>query len=150
IVHLPEALAPDQLAGSLGRPFGFCLLAHALVLQRQFPDALHALDRGFERIVATGEAVWESELHRGKGLLLIAQDRPDEGRASLQQALPIARQQRSNSRALRAAMRLASHWGEQGQRTKARDLLAPVYSWFTEGFDTADLRAAKTLPDELS
>jgi len=67
----------------------------------------------------------------------------------LQQALRVARTQQAKSYELRAAMSLARLWGEQGRRTEAHELLAPVYGWFTEGFDTTDLMQAKTLLDDL-
>jgi predicted ATPase len=72
------------------------------------------------------------------------------GQTSLQQAIHIARAQHAKSLELRAARDLARLWGEQGRRAEARDLLAPVYGWFTEGFDTADLREAKALLAELT
>ena len=72
------------------------------------------------------------------------------GGSLLQQALAIARQQPAKSWELRAAMSLARLWQQQGQRAAARDLLAPIYGWFTEGFDTADLQEAKALLSELA
>jgi predicted ATPase len=74
----------------------------------------------------------------------------DEGQASLQQAIRIAQDQHAKSLELRAARDLARLWGEQGRRAEARDLLAPVYGWFTEGFDTPDLKEAKALLAELT
>jgi len=83
------------------------------------------------------------------GTVLLAQNELDEGEASLQQAIRIARAQEAKSLELRAARDLARLWGEKGRHTEARDLIAPVYSWFTEGFDTADLQEAKALLDQL-
>jgi predicted ATPase len=150
IVHLRGALAPDQPAGSLGRPYGLCLLAQALAQQGKHADALAALNQAFERIAATGEKVWESELHRVRGLVLMAQGQRDEGQALLERAVDVAVRQQAKSLELRAAMSLARFWGESGRRAEARNLLAPVFGWFTEGFDTVDLRQAKTLLDELA
>ena len=99
---------------------------------------------------ATGEHVWDAELHRLTGTVLLAENKLDEGQASLQQAIRIAQAQQAKSLELRAATSLARLWGEQGRRAEARDLLAPVYGWFTEGFDTADLKEAKALLDELT
>jgi predicted ATPase len=82
--------------------------------------------------------------------VLLAENNLDEGKGSLQQAIRIAQDQHAISLELRAATSLARLWGEQGRRTEARDLLAPVYGWFTEGFDTADLKEAKALLDELT
>jgi predicted ATPase len=74
----------------------------------------------------------------------------DEAQAALEEALRIARQQQTKSYELRAATSLARLWGEQGRRAEAQQLLAPVYGWFTEGFDTADLKEAKALLGELA
>jgi predicted ATPase len=82
--------------------------------------------------------------------MLIAENRLDEGAASLQQAIRIAQAQRAKSLELRAVRDLARLWGAQGRRTEARDLVAPVYSWFAEGFDTADLKETKALLDQLA
>jgi len=98
---------------------------------------------------ATGEHKWDAELHRLTGTVLLAENRLDEGQASLQQAICIAQAQQAKSLELRAALSLARLWGEQGRRVEAHDLLAPVYGWFTEGFDTQDLKEAKALLDEL-
>jgi predicted ATPase len=76
-------------------------------------------------------------------------NRLDEGQNALEKAIRIARRQQAKSYELRAATSLARLWGEHGRRTEASELLAPVYGWFTEGFDTADLRNAKTLLDAL-
>jgi predicted ATPase len=93
--------------------------------------------------------MWDVELHRVTGTVLLAENQLDEGQASLQQALRIARAQQAKSLELRAAMSLARLWRDQGKRTEARDLLAPIYGWFTEGIDTPDLKEAKALLDEL-
>src|SRR5262245_21600459 len=87
-----------------------------------------------------------------RGALLLRQGpRPpwEEADACCQQALAMTRQQQATSWELRAAMSLARVWQQQGKRAEARDLLAPIYGWFTEGFDTADLQEAKALLDEL-
>jgi len=84
------------------------------------------------------------------GTVLVAENKLDEGQTSLQQAIHIARAQQAKSLELRAARDLARLWGEQGRHAEARDLLAPIYGWFTEGFDTADLKEAKALLDELT
>jgi predicted ATPase len=99
---------------------------------------------------ATGEHKWDAELHRLTGTVLLAENRLDEGQASLQQAIRIAQAQQAKSLELRAATSLARLWGEQGRRAEARELLAPVYGWFTDGFDTADLKDAKALLEELT
>ena len=98
----------------------------------------------------TGHRQWEAELHRLEGIALFGLNRIEEGQRALEGALRVARRQQAKSNELRAATSLAQLWGEQGRRAEARDLLAPVYGWFTEGFDTADLKEAKELLDELA
>jgi predicted ATPase len=100
----------------------------------------------------TGEGLWEAEIHRLKGELLLHRCSEGQGRAeaSFRKALNAARRQDSRSLQLRAATSLARLWAGQGERQKAHDLLAPIYGWFTEGFDTADLKDAKALLDELA
>ena len=98
----------------------------------------------------TGEHGWDAELHRLAGTVLLAENKLNEGEASLQQAIRIAQAQQARSLELRAVRDLARLWGEQGQRAEAHDLLAPVYGWFTEGFETADLRETKVLLEQLA
>ena len=97
---------------------------------------------------------WEAELHRLKGEILLTQSDENqhlwEAEAAFQQALAVARSQQAKSWELRAAMSLARLWQQQGKRAEAHALLAPIYGWFTEGFDTADLQEAKALLDELA
>ena len=99
----------------------------------------------------TGERYAEAELHRLKGELLLKQPVPDarQAEACLQHALDVARRQQAKSLELRAALSLARLWQQRSKRAEAHALLAPVYGWFTEGFDTADLQEAKALLDEL-
>ena len=100
----------------------------------------------------TGGRQTEAELHRLHGELLLRQAVPDApaAEACFQQALDIARRQQAKSWELRATVSLSRLWQQQGKRAAARELLAPVYGWFTEGFDTADLQDAKALLDALS
>jgi predicted ATPase len=101
---------------------------------------------------ATGEQWYEPELYRLKGALLLQQnaDNQAEAESSFHHALGIARSQEAKSFELRTATSLARFWQQQGKRQEAHDLLAPVYSWFTEGFDTADLLEAKALLETLA
>jgi predicted ATPase len=131
-------------------PFGFAFLADALVRSGEHSEAMAAAREGLEVADTTGERVWDAELHRLVGFALLGLSRFDEGQGALEQALHVARHQQAKSYELRAAMSLARLWGEQGRRGEARDLLAPVYGSFTEGFDTADLKEAKALLDELA
>jgi predicted ATPase len=92
----------------------------------------------------------QAELYRLKGLALAATGEEGEAAAWFQRAIDTARSQQAKSLELRAATSLARLWVDQGERQKARDLLAPIYGWFTEGFDTADLKDAKALLDQLA
>jgi predicted ATPase len=106
-----------------------------------------------EALVVVDKGPWyEAEMHRIKGELLLLQAIPDapQAAACFQQALAVARRQRAKSYELRAAMSLSRLWQQQGKRSEARELLAPIYSWFTEGFDTPDLQEAKALLDALA
>ena len=102
----------------------------------------------------TGERCWEAELYRLKGELLLSlgegeQERGGEPEECLRQALAIARRQQAKSLELRATMSLGRLWQRQGKGAAARQMLAEVYGWFTEGFDTADLQEARVLLEEL-
>jgi predicted ATPase len=131
-------------------PYGLAFLAEGLARQGDRAAALAALREGLDTARATGEHFWDAELHRLTGTVLLAENKLDEGQSSLQQAIRLARGQQAKSLELRAATSLARLWGEQGRRGEARNLLTPVYGWFTEGFDTADLKDAKALLDELT
>jgi predicted ATPase len=98
------------------------------------------------------ERYWEAEVCRLRGVLLLRQAVPqqDEAETWLQRALDAARRQQAKSLELRAATSLARLWQQQGHRAEASELLAPIYGWFTEGFDTADLQEAKALLEGLS
>ena len=112
---------------------------------------LTALAEALTLAETTGERWYEPELYRLKGELLLQQssDNQAETEASFHKALDIARSQQAKSFELRIATSLARLWHQQGKRQEAHDLLASVYNWFTEGFDTADLQEAKTLLEEL-
>jgi predicted ATPase len=96
-----------------------------------------------------GQRLWDAELHRLEGVALVGLNRLDDGQGAFEEALGVARRRQAKSYELRAATSLARFWGEQGRRAEARNLLASVYGWFTEGFDTPDLKEAKALLDEL-
>ena len=98
-----------------------------------------------------GERIWEPELYRLRGNLHLLGTNPDPGAAesSFMRAIEVARGQHTKSWELRAATSLARLWQGQGKTREAHDLLAPVHGWFTEGFDTADLKGAKALLDAL-
>jgi predicted ATPase len=100
----------------------------------------------------SAEGYSEAELHRLKGELLRERAVPDahQAEACFHQALDVARRQQARSLELRAAMSLSRLWQQQGKRPEARALLAPLYGWFTEGFDTADLQEARALLEALA
>ena len=100
----------------------------------------------------TKERWFEAEVNRTAGEIeLLSRDQDAaKAQAYFERALAIARHQQAKSWELRAAMSMARLWRDQGKRNEARELLAPVYGWFTEGFDTLDLKEAKTLLDELA
>jgi hypothetical protein len=131
------------------RPLGFALLAQVLVKEGEQAAALATVRDGLKTQDETGHRLWHAELHRVEGVALKGINRLEEAQIALEEALRIARRQQTRSYELRAAMSLARLWGEQGRQGEARDLLAPIYGWFTEGFDTADLKAAKALLAEL-
>ena len=101
-------------------------------------------------VETTGGAGWTAELIGAKASILLRQGHPEGAEELYRKALSIAEAQEAKLWELRAAVSLARLWGEQGRRVEARDLLAPVYGWFNEGFDTADLKEAKALLDELA
>ena len=103
-------------------------------------------------VETTKERWCEAEVYRTAGEIALMSPEPDAAKAQayFERALAIARQQQAKSWELRAAMSLARLWRDQGKAQQARELLAPVYGWFTEGFDTRDLKEAKALLDELN
>jgi predicted ATPase len=115
-------------------------------------DGLKAVAEALAIISNTTECLLEADLYRLQGELRLQQAIPDDRQAErcFEQALMIARRQQAKSLELRAAMSLARLWQQQGKRAEARSLLAPIYGWFTEGFDTADLQKARALLEELS
>ncbi|MEZ4869961.1 MAG: AAA family ATPase [Caldilineaceae bacterium] len=135
---------------------GFCsyfrsLLAEAYACVEQYADAIKALDQALSYVERNGEGIWHPELVRLRGEYLAAQGAPmHEVEAYYQQAIAIARQQASKSLELRATMSLARLWQQQGKGREAHALLLEIYHWFTEGFRTADLQAARSLLSELS
>jgi predicted ATPase len=103
-------------------------------------------------IELSGERVWAAEVHRLAGEVALLSPRADavEVQVHFERALRVARQQQAKSWELRTAMSLARLWRDRGKVQQARELLAPVYGWFTEGFDTRDLKEAKALLEELA
>ncbi len=150
---LRESLAGLKATGTdVRRTYYLALLAEVLGKADQFEEGQQVLAEALELAVVRGERWWEAELHRLRGELLLARSRDNlvEAEDCVHRAMAIAREQHAKSFELRAATTLARLWGERGRRGEAHDLLAPVYDWFAEGFDTADLKDAKALLDELA
>ncbi len=115
-------------------------------------EAWRGIDEAMAAMEATGERLFEADIHRTAGEIALMSLEPDAAKAEayFERALAVARQQQAKSWKLRAAMSMALLWRDQKKPQQARELLAPVYGWFTEGFDTLDLREAKALLDELA
>ena len=132
-------------------PIFYSMLAEGYARCNKIEEGLKLLDDAFDTVRRTGERVWEPELHRLKGVLLLSQSAKNEieAEARFRKAIEVARDQSTKSFELRAATSLARLWQGQGKINDARGLLAPVYEWFTEGFDTPDLIEAKELLNAL-
>ena len=126
------------------------MLADALIRQGKYDEAVAAARDGLSTEAYTGHRQWKAELHRLEGIALCGLNRLEEGQSALEQAMRVARSQRAKAYELRAATSLARLWCDQGKRQQARDLLVPVYDWFTEGFHTRDLKEAKALLNTLA
>jgi predicted ATPase len=127
-------------------------LAHAYAQLRKSDEAWRCTSEALTLIEQSDQRSTEAEVHRVAGEIMLASALPDEKKAEehFAYALAIARQQQAKSWELRAAMSLARLWHDQGKVQEARELLAPVYGWFTEGFDTRDLKEAKAVLEELA
>ena len=125
--------------------------SRAFDIAGQVDEAVAAFDDALGIAERTAERWLDAELYRHKGLLLLRQGHLEAAKELYWKALSIARKQGAKLWELRAAVSLARLYGEEGRRTEARELLAPIYGWFTEGFDKPDLREAKaSLLDELT
>ena len=135
-----------------GLPLFLAHLARAYAELGQFDHAWRGIGDATTSVETTGERWCEADIHRIAGEIALMSPEPDaaKGQAYFERALAVARQQQAKSLELRAAMSMARLWRDQDKRDEARELLAPVYSWFTEGFDTLDLKEAKALLDELA
>jgi predicted ATPase len=153
MTQISQGLATYQATGTEAyRPYFLVLLAEAQGKTGRADEGLRVLAEARTLVDNTGERFWESELYRLQGALLLQQAVPDaaQAEACFRQALDIACRQEAKSLELRAAMSLSRLWQQQGKETEACELLAPIYSWFTEGFDTADLQEAKAMIEELA
>jgi predicted ATPase len=155
VAQMRQGLADWQATGALShRAYHLALLAEALGRGGQVEEGLTALDEAQSLCRTTGERFCEAELHRVRGELLGQQQGGPPGQAEVEacfcQALDVARRQQARSLELRAALSLTRLYQRQGRPKEGRPLLAETYGWFTEGFDTRDLREAKSLLEELA
>lgn len=127
---------------------GHLALAHAKLGEPEV--GLRLLDEGVQMVQATGERFFEAELYRIRGTINLGLGRSDQAEAELRRSVAVARQQQARWWELRASICLARHWIDEGRYFEARSLVNPVYTWFTEGRDTPDLKDARTLVEELS
>jgi predicted ATPase len=146
---LRSGLATSLTTGAW-RPHNIALLAAACEIAGQIEEALSLTDEALQIVERTGERWFAAELNRHKGQLLLRQGHSEAAEELYYKALSIAAEQEAKLWELRAAVSLARLHRDQSRHTEARDLLTPVYGWFTEGFDTADLKEAKALLDELA
>jgi predicted ATPase/class 3 adenylate cyclase len=153
LAQIRQGLAAVLATGqAIARMQWLPLLAEVAGHAGQVAEGLHLLAEALGAFEDSGQGHQLTEVYRLQGEFLLRQAVPDavQAEACFQQALALARRQQAKSWELRAAMSLAQLWQQQGKRAEARELLAPIYSWFTEGFDTADLQEAKALLEELS
>jgi predicted ATPase len=162
LAQMRQGLAAYRATGAeLFRPIWLALLAESYGHASQGDEGLRAVAEALAVVDVTGERWWEAELHRLQGELLLQSGvpRPEscvctphtaEAEACFEQAIDVARRQQAKSFELRTALSLARLWQQQGKQAEAQALLAPIYGWFTEGFDTADLQDAKALLEELA
>jgi len=136
---------------TIWKPLHLTYLARTYADLGQFEDAWSTIAEAMTAVEQTKESWYAAELNRIAGEITLQSPEPNVGKAEayFERALTVARQQQAKSLELRAAMSLARLWRDQGKREEARDLLAPVYGWFTEGFDTRDLKEAEMLLEEL-
>jgi predicted ATPase len=152
VAHLRQALASPDVGPEHLRPHWLALLAEAYGRAGQPEAGLQVLAEAVT-LMATTEMWWsEAEMSRLEGELRLQLASPEipQAEACFQQALEVARRQQAKSLELRAALSLARLWQQQGKRGSARQLLAQIYTWFTEGLDSSDLQEAKALLGELS
>jgi len=153
VAQVRQGIAAWRATGSaLNVPYYCTLLAEVCAHLGHTADGLQALAEAHTLVEQHEERWWEAEVHRLRGVLLLRQPGTPQAEAEtcFQQALDVSRRQQAKSLELRAATSLARLWQQQGKRQEAYDLLTPIYGWFTEGFDTADLQEAKVLREALA
>jgi len=153
IAALRNAIEAQRESGArITESFFMSQLAEALLRVGDVPGAEAALQETFAFVEQSGETFWLADSYRVQGRIALCKHEPDRAQAEacFLQAVDVARGQQARLLELRAATSMARLWFDQGKRDEARDLLAPVYNWFTEGFDTLDLKEAKALLKELA
>jgi predicted ATPase len=148
----PAITSLRSTGATLNEPWLLGHLAIAYTELGQPDDARRCIDDAMDKVEGSKEKWCEAEVNRIAGEVALKSPTPDTEKAEkyFDRALTVARQQQAKSWELRAAMSMARLWRSQGKPQQARELLAPVYGWFTEGFDTLDLKQAKALLDELA
>ena len=149
IALMEEGLALFSAVRQVSRPYMLAVLASAKADLGKPDEGLELLKDALASTEVSGERWWQAELHRLRGRLLVARGQHDESEACFRRAIEVSSGQRARVLELRAATSLARLWSDRGRNAEARDLLAPIYGWFTEGFGTLDLKEAKILLDEL-
>jgi class 3 adenylate cyclase/predicted ATPase len=150
---LTSGIAAGRSTGAkLGMPNFLSNLASVYAEVGQFDEAWRCSSEATAMVETTNERAWEAEVNRAAGEIALKSPERDAAKAGgyFERALTVAREQQAKSWELRAAMSMARLWRDQGKRKEARELVAPVYGWFTEGFNTLDLKEAKALLDELA
>jgi predicted ATPase len=152
LARIRQALTAHAMYALYWRPYFLALLAEVCGKAGKVEEGCAALTEALKTVEDTGIGFYEPELHRLEGELLLASPGEDQTEVEpcFRQAIASARRQRAKSLELRAVMSLSRLYQEQGRQEEARQMLAEIYGWFTEGFDTADLKEAKTLLDELA
>ena len=150
IALMEEGLALFSAVRQVTRPYMLAVLASAKADLGKPDEGLELLKDALASTEVSGERWWQAELHRLRGRLLMARGQHDESEACFRRAIEVSSGQRARVLELRAATSLARLWSDRGRNAEARDLLAPIYGWFTEGFGTLDLKEAKILLDELA
>jgi predicted ATPase len=145
-------IALRSAGATMWMPLYLSYLARAHAELGQFTDAWRCIGEAMTAIETTKEHLWDAEVNRIAGEIALKSPERDGAKAEayFERALEVARKQQAKSYELRTAMSMARLWCDQDKRDEARELLAPVYGWFTEGFDTLDLKEAKTLLNELA
>jgi predicted ATPase len=149
IASMEQGLALFSAVRQVTRPYMLAVLASTKANLGRPDEGLELLKDALASTAVSGERWWQAELHRLSGRLLAARGQHDESEACFRCAIEVSRGQSAKTLELRAATSLARLWSDRGRNVEARDLLAPVYGWFTEGFDTPDLKEAKILLDAL-